>query len=294
MPLKFDRSLLRLSPNISIVTSLDPDHLDIYGDGDEMKRSYLEFVELTDPEGHVLLHEAVEEQVGIRISRAFESYGLKTATIKGTNIKVAGAAFLFDYEGSVNLCGLELHLPGFHNVNNAVAAITVALHMGMDGSMIRERLSSYRGVKRRFEYILKRKDLVYIDDYAHHPSEIEALIESVRKLYPGKKLTVVFQPHLYSRTRDFQQGFAQSLSGADEVLLLDIYPAREVPIKGITSKVIFDKIESGRKQMLSLDDFPRILDEYTPEVLLTVGAGDIDTLVPKIKKHFEKSEEVEV
>ncbi len=291
---EFDRSFLRLFPDFSIVTSLDPDHLDIYGESDEMERSYLDFMQLTDENGSILLHENVAEKVGERLSKAFMTYGLKTSRIRGTNLRVEDSAFVFDYEGEQSIESIRLNLPGFHNVTNAVAAITVALHSGIPKSVIRKRMESYEGVKRRFEYIIKREDLIYIDDYAHHPSEIEALLASVRKLYPGKKITVVFQPHLYTRTRDFQEEFAESLSAADEVILLDIYPARELPILGITSQVIFEKINHQNKYHYHKDDFPTILDNFSPEVLLTVGAGDIDTLVPLIRRHYSNRDKVEI
>ncbi|MFY0687622.1 MAG: UDP-N-acetylmuramate--L-alanine ligase [Cyclobacteriaceae bacterium] len=283
---EFDRSFLRLNPNFSVVTSLDPDHLDIYGDSGEMHKSYLDFMQLTDPKGNILLHENVAEKVGDTLSRAFSTYGLESARIKATNIRVSDGCFVFDYEGEVSIKDLRLQLPGFHNVSNAVAAITAALHLQMTPEQISERIGTYKGVKRRFEYVIRRDDVVYIDDYAHHPSEIQALLTSVRKLYPDKRITAVFQPHLYTRTRDFQEGFAESLSAADEVILLDIYPARELPILGITSQVIFDKINHSNKHHMQKEDFPGCLDDLKPEVLLTVGAGDIDQLVPLIKEYY--------
>ncbi len=291
---EFDRSFLKLHPDFSVVTSLDPDHLDIYGESGHMEESYLEFMKLTDENGKILLHETVADKVSGRLARAFSTYGLKTSNISGLNLRVEDTSFVFDYRGEKVIEALKLNLPGFHNVNNAVAAITVALHQGMNESSIRTRMESYAGVKRRFEYIIKRDDLVYIDDYAHHPAEIEALLGSVKRLYPKKRITAIFQPHLFTRTRDFQDGFAESLSAADEVILLDIYPARELPIEGITSQVIFEKIKHGNKHRLSKANFPLILEELKPEVLLTVGAGDIDTLVPKIRKFYSKTEEIEI
>jgi len=177
-------------------------------------------------------------------------------------------------------------LPGFHYVENARAAITAALERGVGSDFSKEAIESYRGVKRRFEFILDRPNLVYIDDYAHHPNEIDALLKSAKKLYPEKKITVVFQPHLFTRTRDFHQEFAEKLSLADEIIMLDIYPAREQPIPGVDAHLILDRITQVNKKIISLDDFPMILEGLQVEVLLTVGAGSIDTLVPIIKSFY--------
>ncbi|MBV6647569.1 MAG: UDP-N-acetylmuramate--L-alanine ligase [Cyclobacteriaceae bacterium] len=283
---EFDRSFLKLYPDFSVVTSLDPDHLDIYGNAQSMHQSYLDFMQLTDSEGKVLLQENVAEIVGQKLAVAFETFGLKTAQIRAENIRIEKASFRFDYVGKITIRDLSLKLPGYHNVSNAVAAITVAVELGMSADVISTQLSSYLGVKRRFEYIYHEEDGIYIDDYAHHPSEIEAFLQSVKALYPGKKLLTVFQPHLFTRTRDFVDGFAQSLDLSDEVILLDIYPAREEAISGVTSKIIFDKMKLSSKHMLSKQDFPQTLDQFDFEVLVTIGAGDIDTLVPQIKTYF--------
>lgn len=285
---EFDRSFLQLHPDFSIVTSLDPDHLDIYENEGSMQQSYLDFMQLTDHNGKIILHESVAVQVSQRLGRAFSTYGLTTAQIRASNIRVEDSCFVFDYIGKSVIADIKLALPGFHNVSNAVAAITAALNQKMPDALVKERIESYRGVKRRFEYIFKSEALTYIDDYAHHPAEIAALLGSVRKLFPNKKITAIFQPHLYSRTRDFQVGFAESLQMADEVLLMEIYPARELPINGVSAAIIYDKIQGIAKQMVRPDDFPEILDSVRPEVLLTIGAGDIDKLVPLIKQHLNQ------
>lgn len=290
---EFDRSFMRLHPDFTIVTSIDPDHLDIYGDETTIQESYMDFMKLTDRKGNILLHEVVAEHVGEKLSRAFHSYGLQTAQIRAVNIRIEKGSFFFDYQGEVEIKDIKIQLPGLHNITNAVAAITAALHQGMDIETVRTRMQSYKGVKRRFEYIIRNEDIVYIDDYAHHPSEIEALLHAVRKLYPDSRITTIFQPHLYSRTRDFQDGFANSLDISDEVLLLDIYPAREKPIEGVTSAIIFDKLQKAVKYRYSKEDFPAILNQIKPEVLLTVGAGDIDTLVPEIKAFYTKNDKIE-
>lgn len=290
---EFDRSFMRLHPDFTIVTSIDPDHLDIYGDKETIQQSYLDFMQLTDKDGKILLHEQVANQVTGTLSHAFTSYGLKSAQIRATNVRVDNGYFLFDYMGKTEILNIKLYLPGFHNVVNAVAAITAALDQGMSSEAIKARLENYSGVKRRFEFIIRKENLIYIDDYAHHPSEIEAFLLSVKKLFPGRAITAVFQPHLYTRTRDFSAGFSKSLSLADRVLLLDIYPARELPIKGISSDMIFENIDCEEKYRCQLKDFPEILDPFDLEVLATIGAGDIDTLVPKIKNHLNSSENIE-
>lgn len=283
---EFDRSFLQLSPDFSVVTSLDPDHLDIYGDADEMTKSYLAFIHKTHLEGEILLHKDVSSKLGTDLLRKHRTYGLEGAQITAKNIRVEASKFVFDYVGAVEIKNLHLALPGFHNVENALAAITAALDRGVGPDFIKEAIESYRGVKRRFEFILDRSDLIYIDDYAHHPNEIAALLKSAKKLYPEKKITVVFQPHLFTRTRDFHQEFAEKLSLADEVIMLDIYPAREQPIPGVDAHLILDRITQVNKKMASLDDFPTILKASHVEVLLTVGAGSIDTLVPIIKSFY--------
>ena len=290
---EFDRSFMKLYPDFTIVTSLDPDHLDIYGNADSMEQSYIDFMQLTDQNGKIILHEGVVSQVGTRLARAFTSYGLKSAQIRAANIRVENGFFIFDYIGKTEIINIKLELPGFHNVVNAVAAITAALNQNMEPETVKERVENYQGVKRRFEFIIRNKNIVYIDDYAHHPSEIEAFLESVRRLFPQKKITAVFQPHLYTRTRDLQPEFSKSLALADRVLLLDIYPAREQPIEGVSSDIIFRDLDIEDKTRCRLKDFPNILDQYELEVLVTIGAGDIDTLVPKIKEHLNSSENIE-
>lgn len=284
---EFDRSFMSLRPDFTVVTSIDPDHLDIYGDPSEMQDTYMSFIQLTDADGKIILHEQVANQVQDQLARAFSSYGLESASILATNIRVEGNRFVFDYEGGEVIRDIQLKLPGFHNVLNATAAITAALHVGMSAIQVKSQIETYEGVKRRFEYIVDQPKFIYIDDYAHHPSEIEALMASVKKLYPGKKITAVFQPHLFSRTNDFHKGFAESLSSADAVLLLDIYPAREQPIKGVSSEMIHWLVTAPKKWMVTKEELLSVLDGIETDVLLTIGAGDIDTMVPKIKSYYE-------
>ncbi len=285
---EFDRSFLRLFPDLSVVTSLDPDHLDIYKDPKNMFGAYVEFMHQTDSKGEILLENEVATKVNDILERSYQTYGIRDGEFYSDNLRPQDGYTVFDYYGSSEIKGIRLALPGEHNVKNATAAITAALKMGMSDQQVFDQMNSYSGVKRRFEYVIKDQNLVYIDDYAHHPSEIRALLEAVKTLYPGKKITTVFQPHLYSRTRDFFQGFGESLSLSSEVMLLDIYPARELPIEGVTSEIIFKEIGHNRKSLHVLKDFPEALANKEIEVLLTVGAGNIDTLVPVIKNSLGK------
>ncbi len=290
---EFDRSFLRLTPNYSILTSLDPDHLDIYGDEASMQSTYLEFLSLNDKKAQLLLHIDTVRQLGDQLDGfSYQSFGLENSDIRVANLKVRDGYNVFDYLGAKEIRDLHLQLPGYHNVSNAVAAITVALDCGIDAEIIKSRLGSYQGVKRRFEYHLKTDKVVFVDDYAHHPSEIEALITSVKFLYPGRKVTAIFQPHLYTRTRDFREGFSEKLSLADELLMLPIYPAREEPLPGVTSEIILKDVTTPSR-MIAKADLPGILDEIETDIVLTVGAGDIDQLVPVIADHLERREDVE-
>ncbi len=285
---EFDRSFLRLKPDYSILTSLDPDHLDIYGTEEAMQEAYLEFLSLNDKRAELLLHSDTVDQLGAKVDALkFRSFSLTHGDIVAENIKVDDGYNVFDYVGEVRLEDIRMQLPGNHNISNALAAITVALDRGMAPEAILSRMEEYRGVKRRFEYQYKAVDAVFIDDYAHHPSEIEALLKSVKFLYPDKRITAIFQPHLFSRTRDFSEGFQKSLSLADSVLLLPIYPAREEPIPGVDSAMLLDGIDT-EKRLLEKSELLPFLTGADIEVLLTVGAGDIDRLVPEIKELLER------
>ncbi len=291
---EFDRSFLRLHPNVSVVTSVDPDHLDIYGNPDAMKKSFGEYIQKTNASGKVFMNvAAVDKLSDIETAAQKVAYGFEQGEIQAQNLRIQDGEFVFDYVSDNNVIkDLKLLLPGYHNVENAVAAISVALNEGLSGEQIKASLASYKGVKRRFEYIIKDENQVFIDDYAHHPSEIRALVKSVRSLYPGKRITAIFQPHLYSRTKDFVDGFALELSKVDELILLPIYPAREEPIPGVESELILVKTELENSRTCQKGDLIDVIDQIKPEVLLTVGAGDIDQLVPKIAVHLNKGKEV--
>jgi UDP-N-acetylmuramate--alanine ligase len=276
---EYDRSFLQLSPNIEVITSTDPDHLDIYGDASEMKSSFAEFIQRLQKDGQLLASDKVDNSL---LDSETMIYGLGSGTIKAENIRISDC-YTFDFnDGDTEIKDIELFVPGFHNTENAVAAIKIALMLGVKPDIIRGGMAAYKGVKRRFEYIIK-KDFVFIDDYAHHPEELRAFISSVRAMYPEQTIKVIFQPHLFSRTNDFHEEFAKSLDLADEIVLLDIYPARELPMEGVTSHMISEKMLKKAKHM-SFDEVIEELKVEKPQVLATLGAGDIDQLVPEIKQ----------
>ncbi|MDP3473478.1 MAG: UDP-N-acetylmuramate--L-alanine ligase [Algoriphagus sp.] len=282
---EFDRSFLKLHPNEAVVTSADADHLDIYGDEATILDGFRDFIKLVDKKGKLYIQSHAWYRLGenMGISAGIREYGLRSSGIHADNIIAKPGIFLFDYMGTkAQIKGLELHIPGFHNVENALVAIAIAIDHGVSENQIREGIKSFKGVKRRFEIHSTVPGHIYIDDYAHHPEEIKACLSSVRAMYPTQRLTVIFQPHLFTRTRDFAAGFSESLSLADEVVLLDIYPARELPIEGVTSAMLLDGIQTGKKTLVNKEQVMDYLLESRPEVLVTMGAGDIDRLVPGI------------
>ncbi len=278
---EFDRSFLALHPDIAIVTSMDADHLDIYGDKNHLEESFRLFASQVKRAGKLIY------KYNLPIRKEGLSYGLNTSSSDfiAHNIRIENGNYYFDFRvGKKNIKHLQLGLPGLHNVENATAAVAVALLLGIDEEKIRAALASFKGVKRRFESILKNDRYVYIDDYAHHPEELRACINSVKQLYPSRKLTAIFQPHLYSRTRDFAQGFAEVLGTVDDLILLDIYPARELPIQGVSSEMLLKKINLEHKVVCSKENLIQELSKHTLDIVLTVGAGDIDTMVQPIKE----------
>ncbi|UOR00058.1 UDP-N-acetylmuramate--L-alanine ligase [Hymenobacter sp. 5317J-9] len=287
---EYDRSFLTLFPDVAIVTSTDADHLDIYGDQTALIESFRQFVAQIKPGGTLLINHTADPSVaaaapaGTRVIR----YGLNASQgpeLFAANISAEGHQFHFDLHGPQGIVAdLQLAVPGYHNVENMLAASCVAQIQGVEPEKLRAAVAAYRGVKRRFEFVVTAGQNVYLDDYAHHPREIEAFLRSVRALYPGKRLRVVFQPHLFTRTRDFAEGFSKSLSIADEVFLLDIYPAREKPLPGITSDILLANITAPTKAILTKEQVLKAAQSETSfDVLATVGAGDIDTLVPQLR-----------
>ena len=287
---EYDRSFLTLFPDVAIITSTDADHLDIYGDQAALIESFRQFVGQLKSGGTLLINHTADPSVasaapaGTRVIH----YGLTAGQgpeLFATDISAEGHQFHFNLHGPQGIISsLELAVPGYHNVENMLAAAAVAQLQGVGEEKLRVAVAAYQGVKRRFEFVVTTPQNVYLDDYAHHPREIEAFLRSVRALYPSKRLRVIFQPHLFTRTRDFAAGFSQSLSIADEVFLLDIYPAREKPLPGITSEIILANITAPTKAIVTKEQvlsMAKTDDSF--DVFATVGAGDIDTLVPQLK-----------
>lgn len=286
---EFDRSFLRLAPDIAVITSADADHLDVYETRDQLLDSFTEFTSRIRKKGTLILKTGTGVMPRIP-DVTLRSYSLQgEADYRADKMEISGGRFNFSLvtpAGDWN--GFVSGMPGSFNVENAVAASAVGHVIGLTEAQIRKAVSTYKGVQRRFDLQISRPGLVYIDDYAHHPEELKACINAVKELYPDKKITGVFQPHLFSRTRDFADGFAESLSLLDTLILLPIYPARERPICGITSKLIYDKATLKRKLMTGKAELISDLKQIKPEILLTLGAGDIDQLVKPIVKAFGK------
>ncbi|HVV55775.1 MAG TPA: UDP-N-acetylmuramate--L-alanine ligase [Mucilaginibacter sp.] len=279
---EYDRSFLTLYPDIAVITSMDADHLDIYGDHNHLIDSFRKFASQIKDNGTLIFHEDLPFTIGT----TYSAHGYADAY--GTNIRVEDGDFYFDFRDErTSITNIKLGMAGIHNIENATAAIEVALKVGVAPELIKKALGSFKGVKRRFEYIVKNKDHIYIDDYAHHPEELRAAITSIRKLYPGKKLTTIFQPHLYTRTRDFADDFAEVLDMSDELIMLDIYPARELPIEGVSADLILGRMKLWNKRKCGKQEAVDLVQIEKPELLLTVGAGDIDQLVQPLKNALE-------
>jgi UDP-N-acetylmuramate--alanine ligase len=279
---EFDRSFLTLFPEIAIVTSTDADHLDIYGKHENVLESFREYVSQIDEEGALFMKKGLELASSTK-ANVF-TYSLTEGDYYAANIRIENARFVFDIVHPAGIIeNVAMKIPGYHNIENSLAASAVALYLGVSSENIKGALESYKGVKRRFEYQVELPSKVYIDDYAHHPEEIKAFLSSVRALYPGRHVTGIFQPHLFSRTRDFADGFAESLSMVDRLLLLDIYPARELPIEGVNSEMLLEKVTIADKNLVSKKDVLDLLPKLNTDIVVTIGAGDIDTLVEPIK-----------
>lgn len=275
---EFDRSFLQLSPDIACVTSMDADHLDIYGDASTIMDAFRSFSLLVEKEENLLF------KSGLPLDGSTVAVN-ENADYHATNIRVFEGAYIFDFKSpNVNLKDLKFYLPGHHNLTNAIMALGMAILAGAPLDKLPAALENFKGVKRRFSYKIKKDNLVLIDDYAHHPAELDALHQAVEEMYPDDHKVIVFQPHLFSRTKDFAEGFATSLSKFDEVILLDIYPAREEPIEGITSQWLLDQITSEKKRLVFKSALPEVLLESKCRIKLLVGAGDIGAEVNKITK----------
>lgn len=283
---EFDRSFLQLTPDIAAITAIDADHLDIYGNKEELKKSFLEFANKTK---EILF---IKDKIELDTKEGIQKYNY---TIRGVdadyfaiNIRNYKGSYYFDLRTPDKIYyDICLNYGGLHNIENAVLSIAISLSCGVSEEEMRKAVESFSGVERRYDLRIKRDNFIYIDDYAHHPNEIKALIESLRNQYPDKKLTGVFQPHLFSRTKDFADEFAQELEKLDEVILLDIYPAREKPIIGVTSKMLLHKINKMDKYYCLKEGLCDLLEALYPEVLITMGAGDISNLIPEIEERFK-------
>ncbi|HKK41001.1 MAG TPA: UDP-N-acetylmuramate--L-alanine ligase [Bacteroidales bacterium] len=287
---EFDRSFHRLSPLIAVVTSLDPDHLDIYGNRDNMVAAYNEFCARIRKGGKLILSSRIRDEIIVPDGVVCYTYGTgPDADYHVTGISRDSDMYRFSLDtpsGVIN--DIHFSFPGKINIENLSAAIAVAQLCGVTNDEIKKAVLLFRGVKRRFDIRINRDDIVYIDDYAHHPDEINACIESVKEYFSGRKITGIFQPHLFSRTADHAKGFAHILDRLDEVILLPVYPAREKPVAGVTSALIYNNMKLENKRMLNKEDIPAALDIASLDILLTIGAGDIDTLVRPIEEKIRK------
>ena len=282
---EYDRSFLKLHPDIAVLTAVDADHLDIYGTVEELEAAFIQYTKNIKLGGTLLVKHGLHRQGELKGTNTI-TYSLQNdaAEVYGLNIMQKDGGYVFDVKGpDWQLEQVNLRIGGMHNVENAIAAIAVTQLLGIDAEAVKKALPAFKGVKRRFEYAVKTDKMVYIDDYAHHPEELSALIKSAKHLFPGRRCVVCFQPHLFSRTRDFADGFAHSLDMADEVLLLDIYPARELPMEGITSKTIADKMSNPAHTILSKEGVLEYVRTAPLDLFITAGAGDIDKLVEPIK-----------
>lgn len=278
---EFDRSFLHLHPNIACITSMDADHLDIYGDDASIKASFKEFADKVEDKNNLFVINGLPLDgitVGVNDDSKFVAH----------NIRIIDGWYVFDVTTPTEeIKDIKFGLPGKHNLTNALLALAMARTYGTPTDSIVKALATFKGVKRRFSFQIRKPDFVYIDDYAHHPTEINAVHQAVRELYPGKKVLAVFQPHLFSRTKDFADDFAKNLSQFDEVLLMEIYPARELPMPGITSQWLLDKIDNSNKKLVQKEELIALLKSSDSPVIVTIGAGDVGEMVPEIKKALD-------
>lgn len=281
---EYDRSFHWLQPWIAVITSADPDHLDIYGTAEAYRDSFEHFTSLIRDDGYLLIRSGAPVTPKVKPGVKVYTYSEEVGDFHAQNVRIGNGEIVYDFVSSdIVIKDICLGVPLWINIENSIVAIAAALISGASPEEIKKAIKSFAGPKRRFDFLIKQDDIVFLDDYAHHPKELLASISSVKQLYPNKKITGVFQPHLYSRTRDFADDFANSLSLLEDVILLDIYPAREEPIEGVTSSIIFDKITSEHKVLIKKEELLSYLECKEIEVLVTFGAGDIDKLLPEIK-----------
>jgi len=291
---EYDRSFLKLSPDVAVITAMDADHLDIYGTAEAMEQAFIDFSKKVKSGGLLVQQFALKRGKELKADKHL-TYSLQNedADVYAMNIRMSDGSYEFDVMmKDSKLNNVVLNMGGMHNVENAIAAITVASSLGIENDKIKAAVDAFQGVKRRFEYIIKTKELIFIDDYAHHPEELRALINGAKSLFGERKCIVIFQPHLYTRTRDLADGFAEVLDLTDEVILLPIYPAREMPIEGVSSEMILGKMKNENKRVMAKDElliwiknnYAKRTEKDSREVLITAGAGDIDMMVEPIKE----------
>ena len=281
---EFDRSFHWLTPYATVITATDSDHLDIYGTREAYLESFQKYTSLIRPDGYLIVKKGIELNIDTAAGVTVYTYSTEEGDFHAENIRIEEGEIYFDYVSPLgNISDIKLGVPVYVNIENGIAAMALAQISGVDTDEIREAMASFKGIDRRFDFKIKNDRCVFLSDYAHHPAEIKQSVNSIRKLYPNKKITAVFQPHLYTRTRDFYKEFADSLSQLDEVILLDIYPARELPIENVSSKLIFDCLRPDMvKCLCSKENLIEKLKEKEIEVLITLGAGDIENYVPQI------------
>lgn len=288
---EYDRSFMTLKPNITVITSIDTDHLDIYGNYENIVKEFKEFAQLNAEDGLLIAQEEIAD-LDLNENTTQVSYGIENGEIFVSNYRIESGKYFFDVNfGEEIIKDFELNLAGKHNVENAVAAIIAVKTMNVPSEEIKKALASFKGIYRRFEKRAETGNTIYIDDYAHHPNEIKALLESVKELFPNRKIVAIFQPHLFSRTKDLAEDFAKYLSIADEVLLMPIYPAREKPMKGVTSDLILKELSVEGKIVEKEDlisEVKAIIENNEPKVILTIGAGDIDRFTPLVVNEINK------
>ena len=287
---EFDRSFHWLTPFATVITATDSDHLDIYGTREAYLESFNKYTSLICPGGYLIAKKGIDLSPAVQEGVKIYSYGITDGDFKAENIRIGNGEIVFDFISPFgNINDIKLGVPVYVNIENGIAAMALAQIAGVSNEEIKNAMPTFSGVDRRFDFKIKEDNLVFLSDYAHHPAEIRQSISSIKALYPDKKVTAVFQPHLYTRTRDFYKEFAESLSLADEIILLDIYPARELPIEGVTSKLIYDNIQEGKvKTLCKKEELLDLLKKKGIEVLITLGAGDIDNMVPQIYNILKK------
>jgi UDP-N-acetylmuramate--alanine ligase len=288
---EYDRSFLKLVPDVAVVTAMDPDHLDIYGTPEEVEKAFVQFSQKVKQGGCLVSKYGLPRQQEFHAAHHYTySYSDRQADVFAEDMRVENGSYRFAVTAkNWQIKDMLLHMGGLHNIENTLVAVIIGKYLGIDDEKIKAAVADFKGVRRRFEYALKNDAHVLIDDYAHHPEELRALLGGVKSIFPEEKITLVFQPHLFSRTKDLAEDFAHSLDMADEVLLLPIYPARELPMQGVSSRLLLDKMRIANKQVLEKEEMKQWMQMNRPHLVVMAGAGDIDTLVQPVKSILERS-----